>query len=418
MKINEYIKYVITNKLIHKWSWATSILGVHSDGFTNEYIKIEDGVGYVAIDGVFVVYDNYSKDQGFILISDIVTITTDSMRSLHSDIKTTFGKFLVNYIMVEIPFSGTVPYVEGTVSANGIIKIVSNALSNDTISVSDYIKFVTACSYLEAFNKLVTPSSTAKLVVPPPGLTKFKKDLKAKYIKDHGADWESQPTIVVEYDNELKTFYSDYITGDASDGVIANSKNKGNALSKKYLTFSSTNAFGDHEHIDGSLSEGYPDDPEKLAAMFNTSRSASYSRGVETQNGGSVAKAVLRTTSSVRILPGDCGVKYGKRTKITKENSDSLLGRYIIVNKKLVKLTTANITDYLDKTVEMRSVMWCVTPKPNFCSICAGERAAGYPDGIPLIVTNISSVLTKNSLKAMHNSLISTVKLDITSIVF
>jgi len=142
MKINEYIKYVITNKLIHKWSWATSILGVHSDGFTNEYIKIEDGVGYVAIDGVFVVYDNYSKDQGFILISDIVTITTDSMRSLHSDIKTTFGKFLVNYIMVEIPFSGTVPYVEGTVSANGIIKIVSNALSNDTISVSDYIKFV------------------------------------------------------------------------------------------------------------------------------------------------------------------------------------------------------------------------------------------------------------------------------------
>ena len=416
--LNQYLKYILDNKLIHKLQWLISVIAIHDNGVINEYIKIEDNKGYVYIDGEYVLFEGYVRGNAFIRIGDMVLVKADYLKSLDKDTETHFGRFLLNYLLIEKVFQGKLKYIHDSISLSAVINLVKDALSNDVISVDEYKSFVSVCTYLESFNKLVTPSSTPKLLIPPTGLKAFKTGLNKEFTAKFGADWDKDPARVVDYDNQLKAFYSEYIKDDPSDGIIANGKNKDNALAKKYLTFSSTNAFGEQVHIEESLLDGYPSDPEKLAAMFNTTRSASHSRGAETQTGGGVAKSVLRATSSITILDTDCGVTYGKRGMITKDNVDGMIGRNIIEKGKLILLTTENVSSYVDKTVELRSAMYCKAARPHICKACAGDKAAGHPNGVALIVTNISSALTTASLKAMHNTQISTVKASLDEMIY
>lgn len=418
MNIDDYLEYSIKNKLLYDLSWFQSMIGIHTDIFKNKYIDTNDTVGFFIVDDEKIAIDNYKPKESIIKLKTIIKISKDTLLSIDDDVTTEFGKFIVNYFMVEYPFKGVLKYVTGDVSASTIVDIVKDYLSEDKITADDYKLFVWSCTYLESLSRLVTPSSTYKLVTPPKNIDSFKTKLRNEMIGKYGDSWSDDPSNIVEYDTKLKGYYSDYIKDDPSNGVLADGKAKDNALAKKYLTFSSTNAFGESEHIDSSLLDGYPEDPKKLAAMYNTIRSASYSRGAETQKGGAVAKDVLRATASIRIDQDDCKVKYGKSYKLDKNNSKSLLGRYIISNSNVIKLTMDNISDYIDATIIVRSPMYCKSTHPSLCKICVGEKGSGYENGVPLIVTNISSVLTTSALKAMHNTQISTARLNLDNMVF
>jgi len=424
MDLDEYIKYVINYKLLTKRTWHTSLFGIKEDNSENEYVKIVDKKCYLKVknpdnnDSIEEIeWPSFVYGKGILNITNIVNLDASTLECLDKNTKTTLGRFIVNYILIEFPYGGRLPYIHGDITHTMFIEATKEALSSEVITVDDYKIFVNSCTYLEELNKLYTPSSTEKLVSPPPGLKKFKLELSKEYVKKHGVDWDKDPSMVVEYDNALKKYYSDYIKDDPSDGVMANAKTKGNALSKKYLTFSSTNAFGAQEHIDESLLEGYPEDPEKLSALFNTTRAASYSRGAETQKGGAVAKSVLRATSSMRIEGDDCGTPYGKRVDLNNDNVNNYLGRYIISKNTLTEITKKNINSLVGKTVTIRSPMYCIAKAPTICKTCMGKLASGKPNGISLIVTNISSIMTTAALKAMHKSTISTVKIDMSSMV-
>jgi len=417
MTIADYLKYAITEGIINTRGWTISIFGIQSDGTETDYIKIDNKVGYVKVKEDWVKLDGYTYGKPFIPIATEISLKANYLRCMQNDVKTTIGKFLVNYYLLEYPFKGKVPYITGDVSLKLILKTVNEYYNKEAISVKEYKEFVSACSFLEATQKLFTPSSTYKLTVPPPGLKKFKSDLRDTFVTKYGKDWSKDPSRIVEYDTKLRVFYNDFIKDDPSYGVIANKKNRGNALSKKYLTFSATNAFGDNEHIDPALIDGYPKNPIKLAAMFNTSRSASYLRGNETQKGGSVAKSVLRATSSIKITYTDCGVTYGKLVTVTDNNKDVMIGRYQIVNKKPIEITGDVVSSLVGKTIEIRSPAYCKEEDNNRCNICSGKSLSKYPNGVALLVTDISSTLIVSALKAMHNSQLKTVKVDITTII-
>jgi len=416
--LTTYLSYAIQQLYIHKWLWVTSMFGIHEDGYSNKYLKNVEGINYVLVDEVWLQLNTTNENGSAIAIDNPVTALETIFKSVMKSTKTTVGKLLLNYLLIEKPFNGKLPYIVDNIKLSNIITMITKALSTGDISVVEYEDFVSSCTYLESFNKLVTPSSTEKLMLPPPGLDKYKTELRKEFVDKYGKDWTKDPARVVSYDDKLKQFYDEYIATDPSNGIIANKKNKNNALAKKYLTFSSTNAFGDQTYIEESLLDGYPKDPTKLAAMFNTIRSASFNRGSETQKGGAVAKSVLRATSSVTITKGDCGVKYGKSIAITKQNANNLIGRYLIVGNKVIGLNDDNINDYIGSIVIMRSPMYCITPKPSLCSICSGDKAGSHEHGVALIVTNISSVLTTSALKSMHNSQLSTVNVSIGDILF
>jgi len=424
VNLDDYIKYAINYRLLTKRIWHTSLFGIKEDNSENEYVKIVDKICYLKIkdpddnDNIKeVIWPSFVYGKGILNITNIVNLDASSLECLDKDIKTTLGRFIVNYILIEFPYNGRLPYIHGDITHTMFIEATKEALSSEVITVDDYKIFVNSCTYLEELNKLYTPSSTEKLVSPPPGLKKFKSELSKKFVNKYGTDWTKDPSIIVEYDKVLKKYYSDYIKDDPSDGVMANAKTKGNALSKKYLTFSSTNAFGEQEHIDESLLEGYPEDPKKLSALFNTTRAASYSRGAETQKGGAVAKSVLRATSSMRIESDDCGTILGKEVGLNSDNINNYLGRHIIDKNSLTEITKKNMDSLVDKTVIVRSPMYCIAKAPTICKTCMGTLASGKPNGISLIVTNISSIMTLSALKKMHASQLSAVKIDLPNMV-
>ena len=160
--------------------------------------------------------------------------------------------------------------------------------------------------------------------------------------------------------------------------------------------------------VANSLLEQYPDLPEQLATMYNTSRSGSYDRGHETQKGGSAAKDIIRSTSGVKIIMGDCGSKKGYKLLVTKNNHKSLFGRYLL-NGKLIEDTESLI----GTTITIRSPLYCLSNGDNYCKICAGEIAATTPTGVSLKLLSVSSALLKISLKAMHNTQVSLHKFNI-----
>jgi len=417
MNLDDYIDYVLKYGLISDRLWHTSLLGIRSGDTDNKYVRIEDNKCYLIVNGSDVAWSGYVPGKGILKISDVVNISSDSMESLSKNIKTTLGRIIVNYVLIEFPYSGKLEYIDGDISHSDFINVTKNALSNDVIDVNEYMVFVKACTYLEELNKVYTPSSTEKLVSPPPGIDKFKTELKKEYVAKYGPEWSSDPARVIEYDKSLKKYYSDYISDDPSNGIMANDKNKNNALAKRYLTFGTTNAFGEQVHVDDSLSDGYPDDPEKLSAIFNTIRDASYSRGNETQKGGSVAKSVLRATSSMRVESDDCGSITGKRINADTSIINNYLGRFMLVNKKPIEITKDNISDIVGRDIVIRSPMYCIARAPTICKTCMGTMASGKPNGISLIVTNISSIITTAALKSMHNSSMSSVKMDLDKVI-
>jgi len=413
MDINAYINKALSNGYPLYKLWHTSLFGRRVGDVDNEYIQVKDKSAWVKLDGELIPVSGYKPTQSILNIGLVVTIYKDTLKCLDKDVKTILGKVIVNYILLESPYSGKVPYVEGDLSSGKYLDITRVALSEDTIDVKEYIKFSRHAAFLEELGSLYTPSSTEKLVLPPPGIKKFKTELTAKYVTKYGPKWNDTPTNIVEFDNELKAMYEEYLKGDPSVGVVANGKAKNNALPKKYLTVSSTNAFGEQNHITESLDEGYPEDPEKLAAMYNTNRHASYSRGNETQKGGSVAKAVLRATSSYSIDVDDCKVTYGKKILVTKETLNTMVGRYVISGSKSVPLTAETAPKYLGKIVTIRSPQYCKAKGSSLCKVCMGVNAGSRKDGIPLIVSNISAIITIASLKIMHNSQISSIKVSL-----
>jgi len=416
MTKQEYFIHALKTGLLKKFKWVVETMGVHQPGYVGEYISITDK-GYV-VTGDASVIDKYDKANPLYPTDYEVKISKDTMSCLSKDITSNIGKIIINYLLIEVPFSGKMEYIEGELSSGGIVKKVGEALREEVITVQDYKRFVECCSYLEGFNILVAPSSTAKMMVPPPGLKAYKAKLKKEYADKYGEDWTKDTTKIVEYDTKLKEYLAEYLKDDPANGVMVSGKVKNNALPKTLLTFSADTSFGSTEHVDESLMDGYPKDPDKLVAIYNSIRSASISRGGETQKGGSVAKNVLRATASSRIVKGDCGVKYGKLVSVTKANASEYIGRYFIVNGKPVLMNKDTVGDYVGKTAELRSPMYCISKPPTYCSICMGERAGNHKDGIALIVTNISAVLTKTALKAMHDTTIKTIVMDVNDVIF
>ena len=77
------------------------------------------------------------------------------------------------------------------------------------------------------------------------------------------------------------------------------------------------------------------------------------------------------------------------------------IGRYVITENGIVKIE--NIQDYIGKTVILRTPQCCKN-EFGICSICAGEYMSKYPNGVSILVTDISGNLLNASLKRMHAS--------------
>jgi len=78
----------------------------------------------------------------------------------------------------------------------------------------------------------------------------------------------------------------------------------------------------------------------------------------------------LLASSISKIYPGDCGSNITVPFMITKENAKNIIGKNIVINKKIVQLTPDNIKDFIGKVVNMRSICKYTD---GVCEVCGGK---------------------------------------------
>ena len=112
----------------------------------------------------------------------------------------------------------------------------------------------------------------------------------------------------------------------------------------------------------------------------------------------------------------DCGSIGSITVTLTDKNYKDYLYRYVKTTKGLVMIDNENKSLFINKTVKMRSPMYCIGVGPNkcLCNMCAGDFY--YKLGklnIGLSCSKISGTLTQLNLQRFHENLVKTQQLDI-----
>ena len=404
MTKSDYLHHVLTKNYYRKLKWFFNLFTIQVDGVINSNIKIEGNKAFVKVDNEFILIDWYVPFKPLLTMNDTVTVKPEAFKNLDKEIKTTTGRALVNKILYSDPFGSKIPFLNNETSVGKMENVIAKGLSDKSILVSEYKIWMEHITYISMISPITNISATEKNLLPPKGIEKYKKQVSDELTKEYGEDWIRDRSKVVIFENKLKDFDTEYLKGDPSLGTFVSGKVKNGARVKMFLTFGSEVAFdkksGAGKLVYPSLLEGYPKDPENLTNMFNTSRSGSYDRGANTQKGGSAAKEELRATASIKIVDNDCGAKVGKTVFVGYHNYEQLEGRHIIVNGKVSIINDPK--PYIGKYIELRSPQYCREKDSSLCGVCSGESLRKYPNGVSIIMTDVSAILLATSMSAMH----------------
>ena len=108
----------------------------------------------------------------------------------------------------------------------------------------------------------------------------------------------------------------------------------------------------------------------------------------------------------------DCGTKKYLEIYVTESMKKDVLYRYVLDGTKLTLVDNDNFGRFVNKTVKMRSPMFCLGDK--ICSRCAGTMF--YKLGIKnigLTTSKMGTTLVNLGMKNFHDTTVSVQKLDI-----
>lgn len=408
---NEYLIYSIKNNHILEANWWFSVfspLDPTMEG--SNYIKYENNKFLVLLQGTEYteLTDITDKDVGkpLYLFNTPMEVTPDIISNVTEVLSSTIGRLLSNKILIEFPFKDKIDYINTQFVLEDIESKIVKLLREDTITVQEYLLFTDAANFITGMSRLVNYTASYYNIVPPDDLDVHKHRIKEEYDKKYGEDWVKDRVRCVAYQEEIKKIDEEWLKRDPGYKGYMTKKIKDNARVKQSLMFGAEVGFDktgkNMAFVESSLLDGLPKDRNKLSAMYNSSRAASYDRGKETQKGGAAAKDILRASSNIKLVDGDCGSKKGLKVTVNKDIATSLTNRFYIENGNIKKIE--NGKDYIGKTIELRSPCYCISKGTSYCSVCVGKTMADYKTGTPLVLLDISSTLLKLSLKAMHNT--------------
>lgn len=416
----DYFLYSLKQDFLLKLNWYFTFFAIFIDSKnTNPYYRVLGEKKQVNVNGEWVDVEGVSNDEPVFKMSDIIKLPSNTLLNQTEEVETTIGRAIANKVLLEFCFGSKIPYINKPFSISKLEEIIAENMRTDKVIVDEYLKFTNSVIFIKGLSRIVNVSATPKNILPPPGINEFKKELINTYNKNFGNDWVNDRVKVLEFKEELKKKDKEWLADDPSRGKLLTKKITDNARVKMFLTFGDEVGFdktsGKMTFVPNALSEQYPSDKKQLTAMFNSSRSGSYDRGKETQKGGATAKDLLRSISSYKIVKGDCGSTNGKDMEVTNVNADSLNGRYQVVGSNTVKIEKGS--DFIGKTIKLRSPMFCLSKGSSFCSVCCGDSLSLQPDGISLVILNISDIILATSMKSMHNSQVQTTDADMQSMI-
>lgn len=386
------------------------------------------------------VYRDPSKGMNFTIIEDSdttkpllnhkdrITISKEEVLNVYSEpVETNFGNVFFNFVALIYPFGNKIPFLTGRISARQVENYVAERLASvpedpnavrdpNLIYVDEYLKFGQAVMYLTGFSQLWVPGGSPKTLTCHPDTAKVKAQLIEKY-KDQLHD----PAIIARIEAELIKFDKEnWIKGDPdAEGFLIKKKSTDVVRKKMFLMYGAEAGFDeavDVNSIFDSLQEGW--DIKRFPEMLNVSRVGSFNRGAQTQLGGEAVKWLLRASSNMGITEDDCGTTIGIPFNVTDVNASLILQRYIVTEAGPTLLTDENIKNYINKTVTVRSPMFCKLDKTDYCAKCCGDKLATHKTGLSMAVSDYGSSFLEMFMSAMHAKALTTAKLNINNALF
>jgi hypothetical protein len=320
--------------------------------------------------------------------------------------QTTIGQYLTNCTLLETPFGGAIPYVQGHKDLMKCEGVIAEGLLTKAFVVDQYMTFVNNLYILQSYAELCVSTGSLRGMTTHPDVTRRKAELLKQY-----AGRLNDPLVAKLIEDELLKLDTQYIEGDTATRFIDALGSKGREIWRKklYLAVGGIESFddvsGNYEFIKNSLSEGW--DPKDFPMLVNEIRKGSYSRGKETELGGMQTKFVMRIFSDLRVTDPDCGTTEGVRIFLAADIAKKFLNRFIVVRGKAVELTEQTIKEYIDKDVVLRSPMTCRTD-PGLCYVCTGRTFENISvKGISMWIVDVTSTFTLLAMKNMHGTKIS-----------
>lgn len=427
MKKQEYLKQSLLSELFrYKWFSITcfSVTRHNPNRKTIPFRLIPQEWGYTFFDdqGNEIKIDDAKAKEPLFRFDEPITVDPSWAPNIDSVIETTVGRVFVNAFAIAPIFGKKIPFINKRFSVSDVEDLISptvasvpddtNARDPSKLYVDEYVAFVNRLQDLRCLSQLCTWSATEKGVLPPTGLDEFKKQLMEKYKGQLG-----DPVAMSKFEGELLAFDDAYLKDDPAYGTMLSGKITKTSRKKLFLTMGNELGFGDplvSNTVTNSLHEGWPTDPKQFVNMMNGLRYGSFARGAETVNGGVSAKILLRAANNFTIADTDCGVAYGKKFNVTKDNCKQLVRRYAIDKNRPVLIENIEaVGNYLGKTIQVRSPQYCKMTGDRICRVCAGENLAMFPTGLTIPLTEVSAVILAASLKLMHTSGTSTARMDL-----
>ena len=331
---------------------------------------------------------------------DKLKIEKGYLSNVNEDIDTTLGRFLLNYLLIDIPFKNKLPYfnTQKELSFKHISNILSDKFINDEVTKDEMDIFFKNLYFIGSMSYIFVPVFTRKSITTHPNMEKKRNELLKKYEKElKDGDVLTMSKIETELINLDKEWLKD---DDSMRFFSKNLKKSFNIQRKKqYAIGGITEDLGEgkYKFIDKPFSKGVNE--ENFSKVANELRGASYARAVQTQDSGVLAKSLSRSLMTLKHVKGDCKTKNYIKLLVNDFNIDKLLNRYIVEGSKLTLLTKENINKYMNKEVFLRSPMMCIE-KEGYCSICLGNIFSKIETGqLDFRALSLSGFFTNSRLK-------------------
>lgn len=333
---------------------------------------------------------------------------------------TTIGRFIYNKLIIERDFQNIIGYMNSAITSkkqNEIESILSNALMNDKITTEQFANYVNRIQWLGMqFNSILCPTFTEKSIMPIKKVTD-RRDKLFNEKKDAIANGDISAAVQIE--KELLDLAKEEMKNDPAMDLYESGARGSFDNNYKAMYISKGPVFNPIDQKWDVVHNCYSEGVEKqdMQAYGNSLVTGQYSKSLGTPVAGYLFKRMNAAFQAiVADVPGsDCGTKLTLKFKITNDNKNDMVDRYIVDNGKLVLLTTDNIGKYVGKEVNLRSTMYC--KGENKCSKCLGERF--YKVGIKnvgLVSTRASTTILNLNMKKFHDATAKLYTIDIKNI--
>jgi hypothetical protein len=345
-----------------------------------------------------------------------IHLKAGQIENLDNDIDSTVGLYMFNLLFLVYPFGNAIPYINETINKKGLSNIANrlcDLLLLDKITTEQFAAYQQQIVWFNNFTEILIPGVTTSLLVVPDII---KQELQ-RLIKENEEAIASGDivTYVNNVEKPILDFAEAWYKKNDPEGwrlyELGGKPSFRNNFKNMFLEVGPIKDIvtGKYKISSKNFSDSIP--PEEYAEYANSAVAGSYSRGVSTQWAGAKTKEFSTAFESLVVTEPDCGSKDTIPIEINKDNLQDMKWRWIIENGELLLLTPDNISQFIGKTVNCRSPLYCKSD--NLCEKCAGDlyKRLGI-DKVGLSLNKLTGIFLNRLLKTMHDSTVSTSSFD------